>query len=553
MTSDGGPVLGRASCRSKLASVPGASGIEPRTITGPIMAMHDEADTIEQEATPDVEAVRTSRRRFLAMGASAAAVVAGGSVAEAQTTRGRGPKAVPGTLPGAKADASADWKDPLLRLVRRTTMGLSADEVAFAKGRGYSAYLDNQLNPAAIDDSAIDALVATRLPMTVMTPAQLATVDANEAVAQLQDAALYRAAFSRRQLKERMVEFWTDHFTISLNKVGILKIADDREVVRQHAMTTFPQLLKATSQSAAMLVYLDQNRSSRPTPNQNYAREIMELHTLGVDGGYTQNDVAELSRILTGWSTGAGSVFQFNRNAHDVGAKTFLGRAFPAMSSTATATEMKEEGDIAIQMLIDHPSTASYIALKMARWLLAYDPPQSVVDATAAAYRATGGSIPAMIRTILSSKNLSAAPAKYKRPFHLAVSAVRGMGAQVVSIRPLRQNADRMGMPMYLWEQPNGYPDRVDWWSGLVINRWVFASYIAQQQSATLTSVSTSPFTVVPTADGVVNQINARMFGGELPSSARLELLTYLRVAYSDARVRETLALAASSHQFQWY
>jgi uncharacterized protein (DUF1800 family) len=518
------------------------------------MAMHDEADTIEQASEPDVAAT-SSRRRFLALGATAAALMAGGSEAAAQDTRGRGPKTFPGTQPGTKADASIDWKDPLLRLVRRITMGLSAEEVAFARGRGYAAYLNHQLNPAAIDDSEIDALVATRLPMTAMTPTQLAAVDANEAVAQLQDAALYRAAFSKRQLKERMVEFWTDHFTISLNKVGILKIADDRDVIRQYAMTTFPQLLKATSQSAAMLVYLDQNRSSTPTPNQNYAREVMELHTLGVDGGYTQTDVAELSRILTGWSTGAGSVFQFNRNSHDRNAKTLLGRAFPAMPATATTDAMKAEGDVALQMLVDHPSTASYIALKMARWLLAYEPPQAVVDATAAVYRATDGSIPAMIRTILSAKHLTASPAKYKRPFHFAVSSMRGMGAQVTNIRALRQNADRMGMPMFLWEQPNGYPDRVDWWSGLVINRWVYTSYIATQNSATATAVSTVPFQVPNTADGVVTQINMRMYGGEMPDSLRNGLLTYLRgvTPMSDARVRETLALAAAAHQFQWY
>jgi uncharacterized protein (DUF1800 family) len=225
------------------------------------------------------------------------------------------------------------------------------------------------------------------------------------------------------------------------------------------------------------------------------------------------------------------------------------------MPATATTDAMKAEGDVALQMLVDHPSTASYIALKMARWLLAYEPPQAVVDATAAVYRATDGSIPAMIRTILSAKHLTASPAKYKRPFHFAVSSMRGMGAQVTNIRALRQNADRMGMPMFLWEQPNGYPDRVDWWSGLVINRWVYTSYIATQNSATATAVSTVPFQVPNTADGVVTQINMRMYGGEMPDSLRNGLLTYLRgvTPMSDARVRETLALAAAAHQFQWY
>ncbi|HYW31386.1 MAG TPA: DUF1800 domain-containing protein [Gemmatimonas sp.] len=520
------------------------------------MRTHDEAIVIDEE-TPPAGAERPSRRRFLTMGAAAgaaAAAAATGATALGAQLPPRGPKVLPVTPPGSGADVALQWKDPVVRLVRRITMGATAEEVAFARQLGYVGYLNYQLNPAGIEDSAVETEVAARMPLTTMTPTQLATQDANEATAQLQDAALHRAAFSKQQLKERMVEFWTDHFTISLNRVGILKIADDRDVVRRHAMTTFPQLLRATSESAAMLVYLDQNQSRTPTPNQNYAREIMELHTLGVDGGYTQTDVAELSRILTGWSTGAGSIFQFNRNSHDRNAKTFLGRAFPAMPSTATTAEMKAEGDSAIQMLVEHPSTAQYLSLKMARWLLAYAPPQSVVDATAAVYRATGGSIPAMIRTILSATNLMASPAKYKRPFHFAVSAIRGMGAQVTSIRGLRQSADRMGMPMYLWEQPNGYPDRVDWWSGLVLNRWGFTNTIASLASATTVNVSLTPFRTVNTPEGVVSDINTRMFAGEMPQTLRAQLLVYLRGGtFNDARIRETMALAASANEFQWY
>ncbi|MES2523251.1 MAG: DUF1800 domain-containing protein [Gemmatimonadota bacterium] len=516
------------------------------------MRTHDEANVTDEETQPAGEE-RPSRRQFLTMGATAAAMMTGAASVGAQLPP-RGPKILPTTPAGTRPDVSVHWKDPVLRLVRRITLGPTVQEVALARQLGYVGYLNYQLNAAAIDDSAVEAEVAARMALTNLTPTQLAIENATEATTQLQDAALHRAAFSKRQLKERMVEFWTDHFTISLNKVGILKIADDRDVIRQHAMTTFPQLLRATSESAAMLVYLDQNQSRTPTPNQNYAREIMELHTLGVDGGYTQTDVAELSRILTGWSTGAGSIFQFNRNSHDRNAKTFLGRAFPAMPSTATTAEMKGEGDTAIQMLVTHPSTAQYISLKMARWLLAYTPPQSVVDATAAVYLATGGSIPAMIRTILSAKNLMASPAKYKRPFHFAVSAIRGMGAQVTNIRALRQSADRMGMPTFLWEQPNGYPDRIDWWSGLVLNRWGFTSTISTQASATTVNVSLTPFKTVNTPDGVVNEINARMFSGEMSPALRAQLLVYLRGAtYSDARIRETMALAASSNEFQWY
>ncbi len=498
---------------------------------------------------------RPSRRRFFTLGAAAAAGLAAAQTLEAQRPKSRGSSPFPnGQSASNAADPSAAWSDPVLRLVRRITMGVNPEEVALARRLGYAGYLDYQLRATDIDDSAIEAIIAARLPMTQMVSATLATQDGNEVANQLADATWYRAAFSKAQLRERMVEFWTDHFTISLNKVGYLKLIDDRDVIRVNAMRTFPELLRATAQSGAMLVYLDQNRSRTPTPNQNYAREIMELHTLGVSGGYSQTDVAELSRILTGWTTAGAGIFSFNRNFHDRNAKTFLGRAFPAMLATATDVQMKAEGDTAIQMLIEHPSTAAYISLKMARWLLAYEPPQAVVDATAATYLSTGGDITAMIRTILSGKNLLAAPAKYKRPFHLGISALRGMGATINNIRSARQRADQMGMPVFQWEQPNGYPDRVDWWSGLVITRWSYMQYLSTQTSATTTRVDSALFRVPDTTDGVVAQIATRMFGGELPPALRTQLIAYLGGGtYSDARVRETISLAGSAQEYQWF
>ncbi len=519
------------------------------------MSTHD-ADLPESVTeAPSVNDGRTSRRRFFALGASAAAGLAAAQTLEAQrpTTRGGSPFPTrPAT--GNAADPSAAWSDPVLRLVRRITMGISPDEVALARRLGYAGYLDYQLRVANIDDSAVEALIATRLPMTQMTPAMLATQDGNEVANQLADATWYRAAFSKAQLRERMVEFWTDHFTISLNKVGYMKLVDDRDVIRPNAMGTFPALLRATAESGAMLVYLDQNRSRTPTPNQNYAREIMELHTLGVNGGYSQTDVAELARILTGWSTTGPGNFVFNRTLHDRNAKTFLGRAFPAMATTATDAQMKGEGDAAIQMLVQHPSTAAYIALKMARWLLAYEPPQAVVDATAATYLSTGGDITAMIRTILAGRNLMVAPAKYKRPFHLGISALRGMGATVANIRAARQRADQMGMPVFRWEQPNGYPDQVDWWSGLVITRWSYMQYVSTLASTTAARVDSAAFRSPDTADGVVAQIATRMFGGEMSPDLRTQLLSYLRGGtYNDARVRETLSLAGSAQEYQWF
>ena len=502
-----------------------------------------------------------SRRRFLTFGAAAAglaaATSASASVATAQTIQlgKRPPKSAPGA--GLPIDASMYWADPVLRLVRRITSGLSPTEVAAAKQMGYAAYLNYQLDPANINDSAVDTFVANNLPTLAMSYTQLVGQNADEVNAQLADGALYRAAFSKRQLLERMVDFWTDHFTISLNKVGIRKSVDDRDVIRPNALGKFPDLLRASSKSPAMLAYLDQNLSKFPTPNQNYAREVMELHTLGVNGGYTQTDVAELSRILTGWSV-SGANFVFVRNSHDRGQngpKVFLGRTFPTMPVTATDAEMLKEGEDALSMLVAHPSTAAYISLKLARWLLAYTPPQDVVDRTTAVYLATGGDIPSMIRTILTPANLMASVAKYRRPFHLAAAGLRAVSAQVANIRSIRGSSDVMGMPMFKWEQPNGYPDRIDWWAGLVLQRWQFATTLGNSAAVAATNVDLTPFKAQGNnADGVLRVINAQIFGGEMQPNLQTQLSTYLKTGtFNDTKIREGLTLAISSQQFQWY
>jgi len=515
--------------------------------------------TREQDGPDTGTTTPPSRRRFFVLGAGAVATLATTSATTAQTGFPRG-KPIKKTQPaGIRPDPSTEWKDPLLRLVRRITMGLAPAEIALARQLGYAGYLEYQLNASAIDDSVVDARIAMQMPLLSQTADQLRQApDGGEVYNQLADMTMYRAAFSKKQLYERMVEFWTDHFSTLYDKIGHFKVIDDRQVIRPHALGKFPDMLRASANSAAMLYYLDQASSRKPTPNENYAREIMELHSLGADGGYTQNDVAQLARILTGWSINYNpGTFVFNFGNHDTSAKTFLGTNFPATgTNAAAAAAMKAEGDTAITMLINHPSTARYLSLKMAQWLLAYTPPAAVVDATAAVYTATGGDIKAMIRTILSGKNVMASPAKYKRPFHLITSSVRSMVTEVTNIRAVRARLSQLDMESFYWEQPDGYPDRVSWWSGLVTQRWNWATYISNLNSATVARVNTVASFRAPqdNAAGVINQINGRLFGGEMPRALGSALQAYLMAAtYNDARVRETLALAVSSQEFQWY
>ena len=497
----------------------------------------------------------SSRRRFLIAGAAAAAATASAFA----IVRKGSPRNATGdpvltppdlTLPPA-SDAEA-WGTPPVRLARRLTMGLTSDEAALARTKGFNGYLEYHLNPAAIDDSAVDAFVATTYPQIAMQGTELYLLDSNTVQRQLQEATLFRAAFSKRQLFERMVEFWTDHFNIDVVNVGYLKTLDDREVIRKNALGNFPDMLRASAHSAAMLVYLNNNTSRFPNVNQNYARELMELHTLGVDAGYTQTDVAEVARCLSGWTIKGKGDFNFDPTGHDYGSKTFLGNTIAAAPGTGAAGVA--DGDKVLNVLAAHPNTAKFVATKMISWLLRYDPPPVLVSQVAATYLSSGGNIPAMIRVILTPANLAAAPAKHKRPFHFVASAMRSLNPAVKGVAGIAgTRLAALGQQSFLWATPDGYPDKIQFWSGLVMQRWNFGDFIANLASGEVI-VDPNPFMTVNTPDGVTASIDAYMFGGEMPVRTRDEVKAYLAAGtLSTARVRETLALAINSSTFQWY
>ncbi len=456
------------------------------------------------------------------------------------------------TYSGAMVIPPNSWHDPQLRLVRRATMGLTAADVLEVRRQGYQQWLNEQVNFTRLDDTAVDTAVAAKYPLLSLTPAGLAAANGTAVRNQLQDATLYRAAFSERQLYERMVEFWSDHFNISIDKVGYLKAVDDREVIRKHAMGKFSDLLKASAHSPAMLAYLDQNLSRNGSPNQNYARELMELHTIGVDGGYTQTDVEQLARVLTGWTfTGAGE-FTFNASRHDFGAKTVLGVQIAATSSTTGAAGVNE-GEMMLDVLINHPSTGRFLATKMLKWLLTPEPTATQINAIAGAYRATGGDIKRMVRAILNEGWVTTAPAKIKRPFHLIASGLRATNANVNSAAGMTSQVRVLGQPLFQYETPDGYPDLVEYWVGNVTPRWSFGTTLANSNSTTTTQVDVAPY-LTGTPDAAIDKIQTDFFGGELSLSTRERLLTYLQTGtFNTTRVRETIALALSSYEFQWY
>jgi len=507
------------------------------------------SDVGAQEAEESLE--RPSRRLFF-LGAAAAATAALVPARKAQAQRIVRPR--PGIMTRPDAPASNN-PDTLLRLVNRITLGATEAEMTRAKSMGFSKYLEYQLKYTAIADAETDTWVQTNAPTLAQDGTALYTVDYGTLITQLWNASTYRAAFSKRQLYERMVEFWSDHFNIYYEKVGYLKTLDDRDVIRKHALGKFPDMLKASAHSPAMLEYLDNTRSRGRNTNQNYAREIMELHTLGVDGGYTQDDVAELSRILTGWTIQGRGVFAFDPTGHDFTAKQFLGTTFPAQASSVGAAAI-QEGEKAIDMLLAHPSTAKFISKKMLRWLLRYDPSDSQITAVAQVYTKTNGDIPSMIRAILTPANLTAAPLKLKRPYHFLVSSLR---ATQPTVRSMNQLANRqlqlLGQQLFMWDTPDGYPDNMDFWSGTILSRWNFASYVSSQSSATgEITFDVAPLVALATPAAIAAEIEKRVFGGQMPAALEAQITSYLSAAtVTAARVREAMSLALSSNEFQWY
>jgi len=364
---------------------------------------------------------------------------------------------------------------------------------------------------AEAKDGEVDKKDIRRELIRDIPPNQRPQVVMNDLVAQR----ILRAAESDRQLNEVMVDFWMNHFNVFSGK-GIdrfLLTSYERDVIRPHIWGRFEDLLMATAKSPAMLFYLDNARSmaapeNRPVMqqrgfgrfggrammnvqqlgrqgglNENYAREIMELHTLGVDAGYTQKDVTELARVLTGWTItrerdgGEGAAFVFRPALHDSRSKTVLGVRFPAGGGI-------EEGKKMIHVLAHHPATAHRIAYKLCQRLVADDPPPALVDRVAKKFLATDGDLRQTVKAVIDSPefwNPASYRTKVKAPFEYAISAVRAVNAQITDPMPIARALQQIGEPLYGAQPPTGYSDKADVWinTGALMNRLNFALALA--------------------------------------------------------------------------
>jgi uncharacterized protein (DUF1800 family) len=406
----------------------------------------------------------------------------------------------------------------ILHVLNRLAFGPTLEEFQNVKSIGIERYITEQLDPDAIPEPIELRYRLAQLDTLKLNPVQLRQLygplprlrgfkpnpeaeKAQRERARLvqQDAAgarILRAVLSRRQLQEVMVDFWFNHFNVFSGK-GLVDVwigNYEQQAIRPFALGRFRDLLFAATKHPAMLVYLDNTLSTAPgSPgargkqkglNENFAREVMELHTLGADGGYTQEDVITLARILTGWTVNPpdaraypeyATVFEGTR--HDYSPKVFLGHEMKSRG--------KAEGEEALDILAHSPKTARHIAFELAQYFVADDPSPTLVDRLAAQFVETDGNIREVLKTLFASREFwDSSGQKYKTPYQFVVSAVRAAGVPVVNVRPLLAAMDQLGMPLYGCLTPDGYKNTEDAWLSpdATTRRIGFATALARGQ-----------------------------------------------------------------------
>jgi uncharacterized protein (DUF1800 family) len=383
------------------------------------------------------------------------------------------------------------------------------------------------------------------------------------ALAELGQQRLLRAIYSERQLNEVLVDFWFNHFNVFAGKGAdrLYLMEYERDVIRPHVLGSFRELLGAVAESPAMLFYLDNWMSADPKSaeksaagrrrfgmprramglNENYARELLELHTLGVDGGYTQKDVVEVARAFTGWTIETprrGGSFRFEPRMHDDAEKSVLGHRIARGGG-------RQDGERVLDILASHPSTARFIATKLARRFVADNPAAALVDRAAARFRETEGDLRETLRVILTSPEFFAPEtrrAKVKTPLEFVAAAVRATGAEVDTALPLLRSLRELGMPLYMCQPPTGYGDTAEDWvnTGALLNRMNFAVALAD---GTMRGVRVS-LDGVPTRGSGPGSIAESLLGGDVSEATASTLAKTTEPA-------KLVALALGSPEFQ--
>lgn len=453
-----------------------------------------------------------------------------------------------------------DWL--LHASLHRITFAPTSEDIEYARQIGIDNYIDEQLDPQSIDDAQLDPMLANFSTLTAH-PTELFRIEpAGLPVVELVAATILRAVYSKRQLFELMVDFWTNHFNIYIASAPerFFKPTDDREVIRHNALGNFGDMLFASAKSPAMLTYLDNADSTKDRPNENYARELLELHTLGVDGGYTQFDVEEVARAFTGWTIvaprnnrllGKRGEFIFAPTHHDEGEKLVLGYTLPAGQGL-------RDGEQILEILIDHPSTAKYIASKLVQRFVSDNPPSPLVIAAAKTFTQSRGDIAKVMGTILHSEEFKLSLGqKMKRPFELLVSTLRVTNAQVEPTRFFDFHMSSMGQPLFRWETPDGYPDDAQAWASTsgMMARWNYVMQTAIGSGSPRNPIKIDWPNLLDQVDSngqALDTLSEKFVGQILPDEARQIILDFVGNLYSDDTLPAITALIMASPYFQF-
>jgi uncharacterized protein (DUF1800 family) len=466
----------------------------------------------------------------------------------------------------AQAAAQATEAEAL-HVINRLSFGPAPGELARVTAMGIDAYIDEQLHPERLAEpealtrrlASLELAGASQRDLVLRFRA-VAKQNADDKAAKTERQALHRqlleeaaearlqpALLSPRQLQEVMVDFWYNHFNVFQDKgLDHALVANyEREAIRPFVFGRFRDLLGATAHHPAMLFYLDNWLSTAPgfQPlrtngpqgkfsglNENYARELMELHTLGVDGGYSQRDVTELARMLTGWTFAprqgnARSIFVFDARRHDNGDKQWLGRNIPPRG--------QGEGEWALDILASDPATAHHIAFKLAQYFVSDTPPNSLVDRLARRFQSSGGDIRSVLEILFASAEFRAPTtygAKFKSPYRYVLSALRAADVPVNDLRPLLGALRQQGMPLYGCPTPDGYKNTEAAWLNpdAATRRITFATALASGR--------------LPVATESAAPVNERLL---VTVGATLSGKTRDIVEHADPRLRSALILGS--------
>ena len=473
----------------------------------------------------------------------------------------------------------------IVHLLQRFAFGPTPAAIDEVRAVGIDAWMEARLAPTFQESGKLTALLARFETLDLDcaalaarmreqprgdTPKARAELNQrrNQPARELRQAVLLRAVYANNQLQETVADFFRNHFNICLEKDQIRTIATDweRTALRANLFGDFHTLLSATAKHPAMLLYLDNHLSRRPPSeqelreierntrrrtgsrergeeaaeiarqrglNENYARELLELHTLGVDNYYTQRDVIEVAKVLTGWTVGlrgGSGGFAFRADMHCTGDKTVLGRTIEADRKAPLA-----EGEAVLRLLADHPGTARFLAWKLCRHFVTDAPSDALVERIAKAFRKADGDLPTVYRALVADPEFFARAnyaSKFKRPFEFLVSALRVTEAQIENAGPRGESLARyfgeLCEPLYACDDPTGYYDHADAWCdpGAMAVRWRFATDLAEDRIRGVRMDAAAVFAdldpAVPT--GWIEPLVARITPGGIGRTTRAAL-----------------------------